>query len=743
MDISEKKSIPQEVEDDYVAPIVSSYNDELLRSLFNCVDRVCAAHQFIQPPTVPTIVLVGDRCSGKSSLVASLIGIKLPRFCTRLPVLIKLQNHQSPKLEFSIEFDGMEKSSSRTDHDNDEWSVASEITRATNAIADGIVCNKALTVNLKKNGFPNLTIVDLPGIPTISKYDDQDHTIKETCEQMIMEYITPEDRIILNVLSTSSDSLPNKLESMNMSLKVDEKRERTLVVVTKVDKAPDRFLDELLLDKVTAMGHSYVCVRNNIDSESFKESECAVATLFKLLSIPKTSVGITILARTLMLIQAKITSIDITSKIKDRLVAKLDEDCRSTGARTIVEMLDQYSAELHSIINLENKQGLFLMDEIKYIEERKDSTKKALENLIAKKKDASVNWAREIIEMERLAAGFHTCNYAASCNRLLAQGTSFMEIINNPKNNGTFARDLKEAPHLKNSVKLLEESKNEVSKISTKIHIRSLQLVLSPTGWSSSNPSLRKSFVSCLRCLVCGILAGPSHHIKSKGLVVSNKDIESDIMDQTKNQENESLKQEILRLRQQMIEMHRAWASGLPSPPFNVIDPANTLSFPSQLQAPCSNVADAPQQASEFLPRQKNLNTSATISLAPQHKSTTFTTPHVVFDFVVQSSLETSILASRPTVVLPHAVSGSMFDTLGDHCYTFEPTFKLTGPLKFLNKKSSVPEESEKMVGKMKSAESAIGLTGKEDVLYKDWGMSSSVNPPPSLEISKFEERDG
>ncbi|KAM3373774.1 hypothetical protein P3S68_012488 [Capsicum galapagoense] len=209
-------------------------------------------------------------------------------------------------------------------------------------------------------------------------------------------------------------------------------------------------------------------------------------------------------------------------------------------------------------------------------------------------------------------------------------------------------------------------------------------------------------------------------------------------MDQTKNQENKSLKQEILRLRQQMIEMHRAWASGLPPPPFNGIDPVNTLSFPSQLQASCPNVADAPQHASEFLPSQKNLNTSATISLAPQHKPTTFTTPHVVYDFVVQSSLETSILASRPTVVLSHAVSGPMLDTLGDHCYIFEPTFKLTGPPKFLNKKSSVPEESEKMVGKMKSAESAIGLTGKEDVLYKDWGMSSSVNPPPSLEISKF-----
>ena len=46
----------------------------------------------------------------------------------------------------------------------------------------------------------------------------------------------------------------------------------------------------------------------------------------------------------------------------------------------------------------------------------------------------------------------------------------------------------------------------------------------------------------------------------------------------------------------------------------------------------------------------------------------------------------------------------------------------------------------------MKSAENAmkssLGLMGKEDVTYRDWGMSSSVNLPPILEMSKFEEQD-
>ncbi|XP_047257077.1 uncharacterized protein LOC124889421 [Capsicum annuum] len=88
-----------------------------------------------------------------------------------------------------------------------------------------------------------------------------------------------------------------------------------------------------------------------------------------------------------------------------------------------------------------------------------------------------------------------------------------------------------------------------------------------------------------------------------------------------------------------------------------------------------------------------------------------------------------------------------MINTLDDHCYTPEPIFKLMGPPKFYAKKPGMPEEQEKMVGKMKSAENAmksfLGPAGKENVSYKDWGMFSSVNLSPKFKISEFEEHAG
>ncbi|KAM3324689.1 hypothetical protein P3S67_005841 [Capsicum chacoense] len=153
-----------------------------------------------------------------------------------------------------------------------------------------------------------------------------------------------------------------------------------------------------------------------------------------------------------------------------------------------------------------------------------------------------------------------------------------------------------------------------------------------------------------LRWLVCGFLAGPPYHTKSKeGLVVSNKDIESDIMDETKSQEIESLKEENLRLRQQMMGMYRAWASGLPLPPFPTFDPANTLSLPPKSQSQFPTVVDAPKHALEPIPRQMHLNTSTSLSLSPQYKSTTFTAPHTVCAFVAQPSTKSSTLSIKFT----------------------------------------------------------------------------------------------
>ncbi|KAM3394105.1 hypothetical protein P3S68_003107 [Capsicum galapagoense] len=122
-------------------------------------------------------------------------------------------------------------------------------------------------------------------------------------------------------------------------------------------------------------------------------------------------------------------------------------------------------------------------------------------------------------------------------------------------------------------------------------------------------------------------------------------------MDQTKSQENESLKQEIMSLRQQMTKMYRVWESGLPPPPFpTTIDPANAL---------------------KSIPSQKHPNASITHFLALQHKPTTLTVPHTAYAFVAQPSIEASTLAINPMVVLLQAASEYMFNTLDDHCYIF------------------------------------------------------------------------
>ncbi|KAM3376533.1 hypothetical protein P3S68_015248 [Capsicum galapagoense] len=243
-----------------------------------------------------------------------------------------------------------------------------------------------------------------------------------------------------------------------------------------------------------------------------------------------------------------------------------------------------------------------------------------------------------------------------------------------------------------------------------------------------------------LRWLVCGFQAGPPHHTKSKeGLVVSNKDIESGIMDETKSQEIESLKEENLRLRQQMMEMYRAWASGLPLPPFPTFVPANTLSLPPKSESQFLTVVDTSQHTVESISRQIHPNAFASHSLAPQYKPTTFIAPHTVCAFIAQPSTEASTLPINTTVVLPQSASGPMFKALDGHCYTLEPTVKLRGTPKFLTKKPSIPEKSEKIVGKVKSAVNAmknsLGPAGKEDVSYKDWGMPLSANLPPIFEM--------
>ncbi|KAL4627335.1 hypothetical protein ACB092_05G158500 [Castanea dentata] len=406
-------ALVQAVQPDQDAPITSSYNDRI-RPLLDTVDKLRHLMITREGIQLPTIVVVGDQSSGKSSVLESLAGIHLPRgqgICTRVPLIMRLQHHPLPQPELFLEFNGKVV---RTDEEH----VSEAINLATDEIA-GLgkgISNNPLTLEVRKNGVPDLTMVDLPGITRVPVHG-QPEDIYDQIKEIIMEYIAPEESIILNVLSATVDF--TTCESIRMSQMVDKTGGRTLAVVTKSDKAPEGLLEKVTSDDVN-IGLGYVCVRNRIGEESYAEGRLEEARLFEthpqLSKIDNSIVGIPVLAQKLVQIQAASIARNlpaIVKSINDKLamnVAELKrmppkmssvseamtafmqiiglakESLRKILVRgefdeypdqknmhctaRLVEMLNQYSDELHKHAETKPAEN-FLMEEIMVLEEAK------------------------------------------------------------------------------------------------------------------------------------------------------------------------------------------------------------------------------------------------------------------------------------------------------------------------------------------------------------------------------------
>ncbi|GMI84971.1 Dynamin related protein 4C [Hibiscus trionum] len=302
------------------APIISFYNHKI-RPLLDVIDRLRLLMVMKEGIQLPTIVVVGDQSSGKSSVLESLAGVNLPRsqgICTRVPLIIRLQNHASPRPEVYLEY-------------NDkivpveESNISTAINIATDEVAGQgkSISNTPVTLVVKKDGVPDLTMVDLPGITRVPVHG-QPENIYEQIRDMIMHYITPKESIILNVLSATVDF--SVCESIRMSQQVDKSGERTLAVVTKADRAPEGLLDKVTADDVN-IGLGYVCVRNRVGDESQEEARKEEAKLFEtnalLSSIDKSMVGVPVLAQKLVEIQANIIAKCLPDIVKN-ISAKLD-----------------------------------------------------------------------------------------------------------------------------------------------------------------------------------------------------------------------------------------------------------------------------------------------------------------------------------------------------------------------------------------------------------------------------------
>ncbi|KAL8150545.1 hypothetical protein V2J09_020353 [Rumex salicifolius] len=387
--------------------------NERIRPLLDAVDRLRSLKVTKEGIQLPTIVVVGDQSSGKSSVLESLAAISLPRgqgICTRVPLILSLQAGSPASL--TLEYAGKSVQT-------DDSMVAAAIDEATRELAGDSkgISNTPLTLIVRKPGVPDLTMVDLPGITRVAVHG-QPENIYEQVRDIIMEYIAPEESIILNVISASVDFSTS--ESIRMSQMVDKTGQRTLAVVTKSDKSPEGLLEKVTADDVS-IGLGYVCVRNRIGDESFLEARAAESELFDshpmLSRIDKSIVGIPNLARKLVQIQTSIIAKclpNIIRQINDKLNANVtdlnqmprnfssvadamtafmgilgsakdslrkilitgefdefpDEAKMHCTAR-LAELMDGYSNKLQQTSGSSAIEGLFLMEEVMVLEDSK------------------------------------------------------------------------------------------------------------------------------------------------------------------------------------------------------------------------------------------------------------------------------------------------------------------------------------------------------------------------------------
>jgi len=266
-----------------------------IRPLLDAVDQLRGILTKEEDIQLPTIVVVGDQSSGKSSVLEALSGVSLPRgqnITTRCPLVLRLINSSSSddKKKDSADSNSSSSSSSSSNSGSSGEPYAVISTKSMNVsegekiynlsevgryIEDATaqlagrgvgVVSTPIYLSVFRPNCPDLTLVDLPGI-TRNPIGDQPKDIYNMIKNMIYKFITPEASVILNVMPATVDF--STCEGVMMSKEVDPQGIRTIGVVTKLDLAEKGIARKLLTGtEQLNLKLGVVAVRNRTQEEN-------------------------------------------------------------------------------------------------------------------------------------------------------------------------------------------------------------------------------------------------------------------------------------------------------------------------------------------------------------------------------------------------------------------------------------------------------------------------------------------
>ncbi|XP_055733786.1 interferon-induced GTP-binding protein Mx-like [Salvelinus fontinalis] len=209
---------------------------------------------------LPTIAVVGDQSSGKSSVLETLSGVALPRgtgIVTRCPLLLQLCNDRTVKWEAVISYGGK-------DIPFDEPSeVVRYVEQAQNVLAGkGVgICEDLITLKITSSTVCDLSLIDLPGITRVAVKGQPDD-IGVQINNLIMKFIKNKRTIILVVVPCNVDIATT--EALKMAQEMDPKGTRTLAILTKpdlIDPGAEKNVLEIVHNRVIFLNMGYVIVK--------------------------------------------------------------------------------------------------------------------------------------------------------------------------------------------------------------------------------------------------------------------------------------------------------------------------------------------------------------------------------------------------------------------------------------------------------------------------------------------------
>ena len=198
---------------------------------------------------LPQIVVCGDQSSGKSSVLEAISRVRFPvktDICTRFATELILRTHPTTVIDVSIEWQddrGTGKGASSKPREeklggpDDNRDIPQIIEEARKRMGvDGArktVSTDVLRIRVSAPDVPNLTLVDLPGFYHGSgggqNYDD-----RLVVDELARRYLSRNNTIILAVVGARASI--NQQKVLDEARAVDPKRERTLGVITQLDK---------------------------------------------------------------------------------------------------------------------------------------------------------------------------------------------------------------------------------------------------------------------------------------------------------------------------------------------------------------------------------------------------------------------------------------------------------------------------------------------------------------------------